>query len=229
MSGAYFDELQNLYDHHAYPISRARCSDNHQQITFPHALTSLISRDHSPDIYWLLGPRPPPPGSYSTSIAVSFLVIGLARVNQYQHLMAPKTEETSLPKKNKKKKKKILNNFSGIANNAQGTIFATATSASPDHGQFASNSKTLEHLFLTGLHAQVAFPAVSPDPLTPRRAKRVRRAQRLGHWSQPRTWNIITSLTTAKLCLSLRNSAKAFVVTSSSCCRTNRIILLIIY
>lgn len=121
----------------------------------------------------------------------------------------------------------MLERFSGATGHSQGIVSAVAISASSDRDQFVLNSKkALKWLFLAGSRAQVAFPIVSLEPSIV--ADSVE-----GGEGVPSPMLTVVGLNlkdlerhvaatnkylpdNSKLCISLHNSIKAFVITGPS-------------
>ena len=213
----YFDELQNLYDlytPYVGPFIQAITDD----LFIPLIRTSSFSYDHGLDVSsWLSGSTPRPPISYLASVAVSFPVIGLTQLTQY--LVAFKVAGLTPGE--------MLERFSGTTGHSQGIVSAVAISASSTYEQFVSNSKkALKWLFFAGSRAQVAFPVVSlepsiiadsveggegvPSPMLTVVGLNLKDLER--HVAATNKYLPDNS----KLCISLHNSIKAFVVTGPS-------------
>ena len=212
----YFDELQNLYDlytPYVEPFIKTITDE-----LLPLVRESSFSYDHGLDVSsWLSGSTPRPPVSYLASVAVSFPVIGLTQLTQY--LVAFKIAGLTPGE--------MLKRFSGATGHSQGIVSAVAISASSTDEEFILNSKkALKWLFLAGSRAQAVFPVVSLEPSII--ADSVE-----GGEGVPSPMLTIVGLNlkdlerhvaatnkylpdNSKLCVSLHNSIKAFVVTGPS-------------
>jgi len=213
----YFDELQNLYDLYT-PYVEPFIQTITGELFGPLVRSSAFSYDHGLDVSsWLSGSAPRPPISYLASVAVSFPVIGLTQLTQY--LVAFKVADLTPGE--------MLDRLSGATGHSQGIVSAVAISASSTYEQFISNSKkALRWLFLAGSRAQVAFPVVSlepsiiadsfeggegvPSPMLTVVGLNLKDLER--HVAATNKYLPDNS----KLCISLHNSIKAFVVTGPS-------------
>ena len=213
----YFDELQNLYDLYT-PYVAPFVQIITDELFAPLIRSSSLPYDHGLDASsWLSGSAPLPPVSYLASVAVSFPIIGLTQLIQY--LVAFKVAGLTPGE--------MLARFSGATGHSQGIVSAVAISASSTYEQFVLNSKkALKWLFLAGSRAQVAFPVVSLEPSII--ADSVE-----GGEGVPSPMLTVVGLNlkdldrhvaatnkylpdNSKLCISLHNSIKAFVVTGPS-------------
>ena len=213
----YFDELQNLYDLYT-PYVQPFVQAITDELFLPLVRASSFSYDHGLDVSsWLSGSAPRPPVSYLASVAVSFPVIGLTQLTQY--LVAFRVAGLTPGE--------MLERFSGATGHSQGVVSAVAISASSTDEQFALNSKkALKWLSLAGSRAQIAFPVVSLEPSII--ADSVE-----GGEGVPSPMLTVVGLNfkdlerhvattnkylpeNSKLCISLHNSIKAFVVTGPS-------------
>ena len=213
----YFDELQNLYDLYT-PYVEPFIQTVADELFAPLIRASSSSYDHGLDVSsWLSGSAPRPPVSYLASVAVSFPVIGLTQLTQY--LVAFKIAGLTPGE--------MLERFSGATGHSQGIVSAVAISSSSTDEQFVLNSKkALKWLFLAGSRAQVTFPVVSlepsiiadsveggegvPSPMLTVVGLNLKDLER--HVTA--TNNYLPE--NSKLCISLHNSIKAFVVTGPS-------------
>ena len=213
----YFDELQNLYDLYT-PYVTLFIKTITDELFTPLVHSSSFSYDYGLDVLsWLSGSAPRPPVSYLASVAVSFPLIGLTQLTQY--LVAFKVADLTPGE--------MLERLSGATGHSQGIVSAVAISASSTYEQFVVNSKkALKWLFLAGSRAQVTFPVVSLEPSIV--ADSVE-----GGEGVPSPMLTIVGLNlkdleryvaatnkylpdNSKLCISLHNSIKAFVVTGPS-------------
>lgn len=213
----YFDELQNLYDLYT-PYVASFIQAITDGLFAPLVRSSSFSYDHGLDVLsWLSGSAPRPPISYLASVAVSFPLIGLTQLTQY--LVAFKVADITPGE--------MLERLSGATGHSQGIVSAVAISASSTYDQFVLNSKkALRWLFLAGSRAQVTFPVVSLEPSII--ADSVE-----GGEGVPSPMLTVVGLTlkdlerhvaatnkylpgNSKLCISLHNSIKAFVITGPS-------------
>ena len=213
----YFDELQNLYDLYT-PYVEPFIRTITDELFVPLVRASSFSYDHGLDVSsWLSGSAPRPPVSYLASVAVSFPVIGLTQLVQY--LVAFKVADLTPGE--------MLERFSGATGHSQGIVSAVAVSASSTYEQFALNTKkALKWLFLAGSRAQVVFPVVSLEP-------NIIADSVEGGEGVPSPMLTVVGLNfkdlerhvaatnkylpdNSKLCISLHNSIKAFVVTGPS-------------
>jgi len=213
----YFDELQKLYDLYT-PYVEPFIQTITDELFAPLVRASSFSYHHGLDVSsWLSGSAPRPPVSYLASVAVSFPVIGLTQLTQY--LVAFKVANLTPGE--------MLERFAGATGHSQGVVSAVAISASSTYEQFISNSKkALKWLFLAGSRAQNAFPVVSLEPSII--ADSVEGGEGI-----PSPMLTVVGLTlkdlerhvaatnkylpdNSKLCISLHNSVKAFVVTGPS-------------
>ena len=213
----YFDELQNLYDLYT-PYVEPFIQTITDELFAPLVRASSSPYDHSLDVSsWLSGSTPRPPVSYLASVAVSFPTIGLTQLTQY--LVAFKVAGLTPGE--------MLEHFSGATGHSQGIVSAAAISASSTYEQFVSNSKkALKWLFLAGARAQAAFPVVSlepsiiadsveggegvPSPMLTVVGLNLKDLER--HVAATNKYLPDNS----KLCISLHNSIKAFVITGPS-------------
>ncbi|KAF9648674.1 fatty acid synthase [Thelephora ganbajun] len=213
----YFDELQNLYDLYT-PYVAPFIQTITDELFVPLVRASSSSYDHGLEVSsWLSGYAARPPITYLASVAVSFPIIGLTQLTQY--LVAFKVAGLTPGE--------MLERFSGTTGHSQGIVSAVAISASSTYEQFASNSKkALKWLFLAGSRAQVAFPVVSLEPS-------IIADSAEGGEGVPSPMLTVVGLNlkdlerhvaatnkylpdNSKLCISLHNSIKAFVVTGPS-------------
>ena len=213
----YFDELQNLYDLYT-PYVAPFIQTITDELFAPLVRSSSSAYDYDLDVSsWLSGSVPRPPVPYLASVAVSFPIIGLTQLSQY--LVAFKVADLTPGE--------MLERFSGTTGHSQGIVSAVAISASSTYDQFISNSKkALKWLFLAGSRAQVAFPVVSLEP-------NIIADSVDGGEGVPSPMLTIVGLglkdlerhvagtnkylpDNSKLCISLHNSIKAFVVTGPS-------------
>jgi len=213
----YFDELQNLYDLYT-PYVAPFVQAITDELFTPLVRSASFSYDHGLDVSsWLSGSTPRPPVSYLASVAVSFPVIGLTQLTQY--LVSFKVADITPGE--------MLERFSGATGHSQGIVSAVAISASSTYEQFVLNSeKALKWLFLAGSRAQVAFPVVSlessiiadsveggegvPSPMLAVVGLNLKDLER--HVAATNKYLPENS----KLCISLHNSIKAFVITGPS-------------
>ena len=213
----YFDELQNLYDLYT-PYVASFIQTITDELFAPLVRSSPFSYDHGLDVLsWLSGSAPRPPVSYLASVAVSFPLIGLTQLTQY--LVTFKVADVTPGE--------MLSQISGATGHSQGIVSAVAISASSTYEQYVLNSKkALKWLFLAGSRAQVTFPVVSLEPSIV--ADSVE-----GGEGVPSPMLTVVGLNfkdldrhvtatnkylpdNSKLCISLHNSIKAFVVTGPS-------------
>ena len=213
----YFDELQDLYDLYT-PYVAPFVQTVTDELFASLVSSSSFSYDHGLDVSsWLSGSKPRPPVSYLASVAVSFPVIGLTQLTQY--LVAFKIAGLTPGE--------MLQRFSGATGHSQGIVSAVAISASSTYDQFVLNSqKALKWLFLAGSRAQVAFPVVSLEPSIVSDSVE-------GGEGVPSPMLTVVGLNlkdlerhvtatnkhladNSKLCISLHNSNRAFVVTGPS-------------
>ena len=213
----YFDELQSLYDLYTpYIASFIRAIND--ELFSPLVHSSSFAFDHGLDVLsWLSGSAPRPPVSYLASVAVSFPLIGLTQLAQY--LVTFKVAGLTPGE--------MLDRLSGATGHSQGIVSAVAISASSTYEQFILNSKkALKWLFLAGSRAQVTFPVVSLEPSIITDSVE-------GGEGVPSPMLTVVGLSlkdlerhvaatnkylpdNSKLCVSLHNSIKAFVVTGPS-------------
>ena len=203
-----------------FTVTKVCCVQTVTDELFTHFVrsSSFYYYDHGLHVSsWLSGSASHPPVSYLASVAVSFPIIGLTQLTQY--LVAFKVADLTPGE--------MLESFSGATGHSQGIVSAIAVSASSTYEQFALNSKkALKWLFLAGSRAQVAFPVVSLEPSII--ADSVE-----GEEGVPSPMLTVVGLNlkdlerhvaatnkylseNSKLCISLHNSIKAFVVTGPS-------------
>lgn len=213
----YFDELQNLHDlytPYVAPFIRIITGE----LFAPLVRSATCSYDHGLDVLsWLSGSTPRPPVSYLASVAVSFPLIGLTQLTQY--LVAFKVADMTPGD--------MLERLCGATGHSQGIVSAIAISVSSTEEEFVLNSKkALKWLFLAGSRAQVTFPVVSlepsiiadsveggegiPSPMLTVVGLNLKDLER--HVAATNKYLPENS----KLCVSLYNSIKAFVVTGPS-------------
>ena len=213
----YFDELQNLYDLYTPYVAPFIQTITDEAFT-PLIRSSSFSYDHGLDVLsWLSGSAPRPPVSYLASVAVSFPLIGLTQLTQY--LVAFKVANLTPGE--------MLERLSGATGHSQGIVSAVAISASSTYQHFVSNSnKALKWLFIAGSRAQATFPVVSlepsiiadsveggegvPSPMLTVVGLNLKDLER--HVAATNKYLPANS----RLCISLHNSIKAFVVTGPS-------------
>ncbi|THH15787.1 hypothetical protein EW146_g4747 [Bondarzewia mesenterica] len=212
----YFDELQSLYDIYKPFVAsflETAVLEVLKPLTEAHQSTSFYS--HGLDVIaWLKGTAPVPPVSYLASVPVSFPLICLTQLTQF--LTASRVSGLSPAE--------FSSRMAGATGHSQGLVTALCISASADDASYLENAlKGLRWSFFAALRSQQAFPVLALEPSI------VEDAVESGEGSPTPMLSVVglqlkdleahVAKTNkhlpenSKLCISLHNGTKAFVIT----------------
>ncbi|KAF9467993.1 fatty acid synthase [Collybia nuda] len=153
----YFDELQSLYDVYK-PFVTPFLTTISKEILVPLAAEqeSTPYYTHGLNIIaWLTGATPRPSTAYLASVPVSFPLIGLTQLVQYQIVCKVAGLTPG----------ELRGRIVGATGHSQGIVSAVVIAASGTFESFTENTcKALKWLFYSGLRGQEAFPIVSLEP-----------------------------------------------------------------
>lgn len=153
----YFDELQSLYDIYQ-PFVRDFIAEASSKVLVPlsAAQESTTHYAYGLDVLsWLSGWTARPSVAYTSSIPVSFPLIGLTQLVQY--LIACRVQNLTPGE--------MRDRIAGATGHSQGIVSAVAIAASTTYESYTQNAlKALKWLFFSGLRGQQAFPVVAIEP-----------------------------------------------------------------